>query len=233
VILLAGLCAGLAMAALATSTPDARRRLRSVAALPVEPTSRPSPRGPVAVAVVVVAALGGGATFGLLGLLAGTTMAAAALILRPRATPTATDPAELAMAVDLLAGCVAAGASVADGLDAVTIAAGPALAAHCRSVASALRAGTPVAEAWAPWLVDPVRSPIARSMIRSGASGAAIADELQRAAERLRARRRARAQQQVRRASVWLVLPLGLCFLPAFVLVAVVPLVIGLVPSLH
>jgi tight adherence protein B len=37
----------------------------------------------------------------------------------------------------------------------------------------------------------------------------------------------------VRRASVWLVVPLGLCFLPAFVLLAVVPLVIGLVPALR
>jgi hypothetical protein len=49
----------------------------------------------------------------------------------------------------------------------------------------------------------------------------------------LRAQRRAAAQHRVRQASVWLVVPLGLCFLPAFILVAVVPLVVGLLPSLR
>jgi pilus assembly protein TadC len=52
-------------------------------------------------------------------------------------------------------------------------------------------------------------------------------------ASRLRSRRRAAAEHRVRQAAVWLVVPLGLCFLPAFVLVAVVPIVIGLFPSLH
>jgi pilus assembly protein TadC len=40
-------------------------------------------------------------------------------------------------------------------------------------------------------------------------------------------------QERVARASVWVVLPLGLCFLPAFVLVGVVPIVMGLLHTLH
>jgi len=37
----------------------------------------------------------------------------------------------------------------------------------------------------------------------------------------------------VQQVGVWIVVPLGLCFLPAFLAVAVVPLVLGLAPSLH
>jgi hypothetical protein len=104
---------------------------------------------------------------------------------------------------------------------------------RCRTVAAALGAGAPAEAAWASWLSDPRLAPIARTAIRTSHSGAATADELRRTATRLRAQRRAGLQQRVRQASVWVVVPLGLCFLPAFVLVAVVPLVIGLLPALR
>jgi pilus assembly protein TadC len=74
---------------------------------------------------------------------------------------------------------------------------------------------------------------VARTTVRTTQTGAAAADELRRVAARLRGRRRADVQQRVHRASVWVVVPLGLCFLPAFVLVAVVPVVIGLLSSLR
>ena len=45
----------------------------------------------------------------------------------------------------------------------------------------------------------------------------------------LRQARHDRAANRVRRAGVWVVLPLGCCFLPAFLLVTVVPLVVALV----
>jgi len=38
-----------------------------------------------------------------------------------------------------------------------------------------------------------------------------------------------RRRRRLERAGVWLVLPLGLCFLPAFALVAVVPVVLSTV----
>ncbi|MCW2777557.1 MAG: hypothetical protein JWN17_1282, partial [Frankiales bacterium] len=43
-----------------------------------------------------------------------------------------------------------------------------------------------------------------------------------------RAEARSAAEQRARRAGVLAVAPLGLCFLPAFVLLGVVPVVVGL-----
>ena len=65
-------------------------------------------------------------------------------------------------------------------------------------------------------------------MARTTQSGAAVAEDLGRVAARLRARRHSRLQQRVQQASVLAVIPLGIFFLPAFVVVAVVPIVIGL-----
>ncbi|MCU1692975.1 MAG: hypothetical protein JWM64_2066, partial [Frankiales bacterium] len=49
-----------------------------------------------------------------------------------------------------------------------------------------------------------------------------------RLAAEARASATARAEQRARRAGVLAVAPLGLCFLPAFVLLGVVPVVVGL-----
>jgi Flp pilus assembly protein TadB len=152
---------------------------------------------------------------------------------RPPIAVTRVDPDDVAVVVDLVAGCLAAGASLPDALDAAAVAAGETMRADCHAVAAALRSGVPPDEAWRAWLTDPWLAPVARTAVRTSQTGAAAAEDLRRTATRLRAKRRAAAQHRVRRASVWLVVPLGLCFLPAFVLVAVVPLVVGLVPSLR
>jgi pilus assembly protein TadC len=69
--------------------------------------------------------------------------------------------------------------------------------------------------------------------VRTTQSGASVADELRRVAARIRSRRHARLQQRVQQASIWVVVPLGLFFLPAFVLLSVVPIVLGLFSGLH
>jgi len=140
---------------------------------------------------------------------------------------------DVPVVLDLVAGCLAAGVGWPDSLDAAAKASGGEVGFACAQVASALRGGAPPEEAYAGWLTVAALSPAARSALRTARSGAAAADELHRTAARLRAQRRSDAQHRVRRASVWLVVPLGLCFLPAFVLLAVVPIVIGLVPALH
>jgi pilus assembly protein TadC len=47
-------------------------------------------------------------------------------------------------------------------------------------------------------------------------------------AEDSRSAARAATETAVRRAGVWVLAPLGLCFLPAFVCLGVVPLVLGI-----
>ena len=66
---------------------------------------------------------------------------------------------------------------------------------------------------------------------RASETGAATAAELNRIAARLRVTRRTEAQAKAARAGIWIVLPIGLCFLPAFLAVGVVPLAWGLLRS--
>ena len=63
--------------------------------------------------------------------------------------------------------------------------------------------------------------------MRSQHSGAAFAGSLQRVADDLRADRLIAADAAGRRAGVLIVLPLGLCFLPAFVLAGLVPVIVA------
>jgi pilus assembly protein TadC len=68
---------------------------------------------------------------------------------------------------------------------------------------------------------------LAAVAVRSSESGAALADALNRLGKELRAERTVTAVAAAQRAGVLVVLPLGLCFLPAFVLAGLVPVVIS------
>lgn len=144
---------------------------------------------------------------------------------------------ELPLVLDLLGACVAGGASLPAAAAAVAGAvrgpAGPRLA----RVATALAVGTPADSAWlllcdaAAGADDPL-GPAARALSRSADSGARVADVLARLAEEERRRSRARAAEAARRVGVLAVAPLGLCHLPSFVLLGVVPVVAGLAAPL-
>jgi hypothetical protein len=159
------------------------------------------------------------------------TVAAGGLVLARATRQQPVADSDCSLAVELLAACLAAGATVPDALAAAASAASPHVAVRLAGVEELLRAGVAPAAAWAE-LSDAtgVLADAARACARSAASGAGIAAELRRAAQRDRARRGAQRRQRLQRASVWLVLPLGLCFLPAFVLVGVAPLVLAAVP---
>jgi pilus assembly protein TadC len=147
-------------------------------------------------------------------------------------TPTAS-PDAVPVVVELMAGCLAAGLTMPDSLVAASVAGDPVTARACLAAADALRRGAPADEAWHSWMSDPWLATVARSTARTTQSGASVADELRRVATRLRSRRHARIQQRVQQASIWAVIPLGLFFLPAFVLLAVVPVVVGLFGGFH
>jgi hypothetical protein len=84
------------------------------------------------------------------------------------------------------------------------------------------------AQAWAPLLAAEKhrRSPGRCSARRDRRP---LAQALTRVADDLRARRRGELLAAARVAGVTAVLPLGLCFLPAFALLGVVPVVVSLV----
>jgi pilus assembly protein TadC len=205
--------------------PTSQRRLRAL--FPAGPASRGSAgvRRPVLVAagVAVAAAVAAGGSPWLLAV-----VAAAAIAQRARRRTGADRMTELPLVVDLLASCLAAGAATPAALGAAAAGAEPRLRRRIVDVQDQLSRGVAPRAAWASWLDEPELAPVARTCLRGSTSGAAVAAELERVATRLRAARAAEVDRRLARASVWVVLPLGLCFLPAFVLVGVVPVALGL-----
>ncbi|MGH4026812.1 MAG: type II secretion system F family protein, partial [Pseudonocardiaceae bacterium] len=133
---------------------------------------------------------------------------------------------------DLLAACLHAGMAVpgavravADGLEGP---AGPAL----RRTAELLALGADTEQAWRPALDCPATARLARAARRSGRSGTALAQSLSRLAVAQRAEVSAQSEAGAQRAGVLIAGPLGLCFLPAFLAIGVIPVVLGLAAGL-
>jgi pilus assembly protein TadC len=133
---------------------------------------------------------------------------------------------ELPVACDLLAVCLAAGVPVGAALAAVGKAVADPLRTELLQVAAMHRLGADPAHAWAG--APAVLAPLARTVARAGSSGSSVGAALRALAADLRAAQRAEEEAAVQRAGVWVLAPLGACFLPAFVCLGVVPLVLGL-----
>jgi pilus assembly protein TadC len=135
--------------------------------------------------------------------------------------------ADLPLAADLMAAGLRAGAPVDRAVAAVAEAIGGPLGERLARVARSLRLGAEPMEAWGHIASVAGAGRMARAAIRSSASGAALAGALTRLADDLRADRAMASEAVARRAGVLIVLPLGLCFLPAFILAGVVPVLIA------
>jgi pilus assembly protein TadC len=137
------------------------------------------------------------------------------------------EAADLPLAADLLAAALRSGAPTGRAVAAVAeVLAGP-LGVRLSAVARTLQLGGDPEEAWA--YVAPVTGGdrLTRAAVRSSASGAALARALSRLADDLRADQALAAEAAARQAGVLIVLPLGLCFLPAFILAGLVPVIVA------
>jgi len=135
--------------------------------------------------------------------------------------------ADLPLCADLLAAALKAGAPVDRAAYAVAEALAGPLGERLDRTARSLRLGAEPAEAWAHLAdVTGARRLIAAA-VRSSSSGGALARALTRLADDLRADRAVSAEAAAQRAGVLIVLPLGLCFLPAFVLAGLVPVLVA------
>jgi Flp pilus assembly protein TadB len=145
---------------------------------------------------------------------------------------TTTEPLALAGAWDLMAACLSAGLPVPPAARAAAEALpGPAGAA-LRRAAELLALGADPQQAWQPALECPDTARLARVARRSGRSGAALAAALGALATEVRAGAREGSEARAQRAGVLITGPLGLCFLPAFLVIGVVPVVVGLAGQL-
>lgn len=134
---------------------------------------------------------------------------------------------DVADASVLLALALQSGRGLVQALEEVAQVAAPGAAEDLIRVGAALRWGRPMGEAWC--YARDVWGPTATAFVVADAVGAPSARVLLDAAATLRETEARRLEQAGGTAAVMLVLPLGLCFLPAFVATAVVPIVAVLV----
>ena len=171
--------------------------------------------------------LGGGA-----GLGGAVAVAIGGERLLRRASPDAAAEARTAVvrdlpgACDLLAVCLAAGVPVDGALRAVGDAVAGPVGGQLRTVAAFYRLGAEPRRAWADVPIE--LAGLGRLLVRAGESGASVAPAVRSLAADSRASARAEMDAAVRRAGVWILAPLGACFLPAFVCLGVVPMVLGI-----
>jgi Flp pilus assembly protein TadB len=134
---------------------------------------------------------------------------------------------DLPLGEDLLAAALRAGAPVDRAVAAVADALGGPLGERLGRTARSLHLGAGPPEAWAHLADVPGAGRLVAAAVRSSASGGALAGALGRLADDLRGDRRVAAEAAARRAGVLIVLPLGLCFLPAFLLAGLVPVIVA------
>ncbi|MGW4060305.1 type II secretion system F family protein [Amycolatopsis sp. NPDC004747] len=191
---------------------------------------RALPHIAAAVGGVSMAVLAGGAA----GVMAGTIVTATGWwaihrTRRPRAPgATIADKLRLAGTLDLLAACLRAGLPVPSALEAVAGTAPVAASTALSSAAGLLALGSGPDEAWAPVRAVPGLGELAAAAVRTSRSGAAFATAAGDLAGRFRDELATEAEERAERAGVALALPVGLCFLPAFFCLGVLPVVLGL-----
>lgn len=136
---------------------------------------------------------------------------------------------DAAAAIDLVAIALAGGLPLADALGAVAQVSRDRIEHDLRLVEAALRWGVEPSVAWRE--AGEVWAAVGVAFALAGDLGLPPRGLLHDAAESIRLNEAARSEAAVGRLSVLLVLPLGLLFLPAFALLAVVPVVISLARS--
>jgi Flp pilus assembly protein TadB len=133
--------------------------------------------------------------------------------------------------VDLFASTLRSGAAPVAGLAQVCAALPGPAADRLAPVVERSRWGAGSVEAWHAIEGDDELAPLARAMVRSLTSGAPVVRTVERLADELARESAARAEDAARRVGVAAAVPLGVCLLPAFLLLGVVPTVASLFGS--
>jgi len=134
--------------------------------------------------------------------------------------------AEVAGVIELLALTLRGGAGLVEAMEAVAARVGGPLGMHLQTVSAAGRWGVSDAAAWAS--IPSAWQPAARALRMAASAGVPPADALVDAASGLRRAEQQRLEVATQTLGVHIVLPLGLFFLPAFILTTVVPVVLAL-----
>lgn len=139
---------------------------------------------------------------------------------------------DLPHVVDLFAATLRGGAAPADGIALVCAALPGPAADRLAGVAARLALGLDPGQVWSALADDPHLGRLGRTLARAHSSGAPVVAAVERLADDLARSARAETEERARAVGVKAALPLGLCLLPAFVLIGIVPLVVALLASL-
>ena len=142
--------------------------------------------------------------------------------------PDKPDPLAVAASLDLLGACLRAGLPVSAAITAMASTAPKPMADSLRRVADLLALGADPDAAWSEAALDPDTEALARMARRSARSGSSLSSSMAELAERSRGDAEDLAAAAAERAGVLISGPLGLCFLPAFVCLGIVPVIAGL-----
>jgi pilus assembly protein TadC len=135
---------------------------------------------------------------------------------------------ELPLTLDLLSVCLQAGMPLVAALETVVGALPGPFSEDLCVVAGLQRLGAAAPSAWAELAADQDLAPVARAVRRSAESGSRLAAAFDRLAADRRSALAASGLARARSAGVIAMAPLGLCFLPAFVCLGIVPIVLSL-----
>lgn len=134
--------------------------------------------------------------------------------------------------VTLWGATLRAGASPGPGLEIVCEALPGPAADRLGEARARLALGVDPATVWAGLSGDDALASLGRCLARAQASGAPVADAVDRLAQELARERRADVEDRARTVGVKAAVPLGVCLLPAFLLLGVVPVVAALLTSI-
>ncbi|WP_246267245.1 type II secretion system F family protein [Nonomuraea typhae] len=202
------------------------------------PVRLPVPDRRVLLIAACVGVVTGLVFMGVAGMIAGLLSAVATAWVLARQEPPAVlrerrqMAADLPFAADLMVACLLAGRPVGAAVETAANALPGPLATRLTWVATQLRLGADPEPTWAHLARDPATAALARAMTRAALSGAPVADVLTRLADDARESAQAASLTAARRVAVKAVAPLGLCFLPAFVLLGIVPVIASLASTI-
>ncbi len=141
-------------------------------------------------------------------------------------------PFRAAAELEMYAACMDAGLSPAAAATALADVAGPGTARVWAHVGALLSLGVPSRRAWDHALGVPGLDDLARTARLADRSGAASADATRRIASGLRAEATDQSTARAERAGVLIAIPLTACFLPAFLILGLAPVIISLASTL-
>ena len=132
----------------------------------------------------------------------------------------------------MLADALRAGQSPTEALELVTRALPGPAADRLAAVVPRLRLGVEPSTVWDGLAADAALGPLGRALARAEATGAPVVSAVGRLADALAEDVRGDIEDRARAVGVKAALPLGLCLLPSFVLLGIVPVVAGMLGTL-